>query len=88
MECAGLTLVEDDGAAVIAPKGACSPGKNPKIALFLGPQGCILLSNSGLQQVLEVFHYGGGDSVLKLKSGRKNCEFNSAAVYSFVIELQ
>lgn len=56
MNCVGRTLTEDSGAAVVAPKGDCSPGQSPRAAPVLQPGGLSLCVRPGLQQILEVLH--------------------------------
>lgn len=68
VQCARLTLTENGGAAVIAPKCICSPRQHPRPISFLQPWGRSFLPYSGLQKVLEVFHWMNRNSKVGLKS--------------------
>lgn len=55
MKCGGLTVGENGGAAVVAPKSVRSPRQNPTTGSFFQPRGR-LPPHSRLQQVLQVLH--------------------------------
>lgn len=56
--CAGLTLTEDGGAAVVAPEGVGPPGQGPGAAPLVLPRARGVLLHPGQQEVLEVFNCG------------------------------